>query len=217
MTRAAVHHPVRRILVRTAAAAIILLALAAIAFLPFAGRYLVQQDPLEKADAIVVLAGGNVERWLEGVDLYREGWAPRIVISPGIIDEGEVQLRRMGIRYQSDADRARDAMIQMKVLPAAVDILPGSLDNTADEAAAVHELSVRAGWHRLLVVTSKYHTRRSQFAFAREFKETDVRILMRASRYDGATPERWWRRRGDVRYVTSELQKLVAYRLGLGK
>ncbi len=216
MARAAVHK-VRRILARTVSAIVILGALAGVAFLPFAGRYLVHEDPLEKADAIVVLAGAQVERWLEGVDLYREGWAPRIVISPGITEDAEVQLRRMGIRYPSDAERARDAMIQMKVAPAAIDILPGSLDNTAYEAAAVHELSARNGWGRLIVVTSKYHTRRSQFAFAREFKDTDVRILIRASRYDRAKPERWWRNRGDFRYVTSELQKLLAYRLGLGK
>ena len=216
MAQAAVY-PRRRILARTVSAIVILLALAGVAFLPFAGRYLVHEDPLEKADAIVVLAGAQVERWLEGVDLFREGWAPRIVISPGIIEDAEVQLRRMGIRYPSDAERARDAMIQLNVAPAAIDILPGSLDNTADEAAAVHDLSARNGWNRLIVVTSKYHTKRSQFAFAREFKGTGVRILVRAARYDGAKPERWWRSRADIRYVMSELQKLVAYRVGLGK
>ena len=216
MTRAAVHN-IRRILARTAAAILILVLLAGAALFPFAGRYLVYEDSLEKADAIVVLAGANVERWLEGVDLYHEGWAPRIVLSPGIIEDAQMQLRRMGIRYLSDAERARDTMVQMKVPPAAVDILPGSLDNTADEAAAVHELAARNGWHRLIVVTSKYHTRRSHFAFAREFEGTDVHILLRASRYDGAKPQRWWKSRGDFRYVTSELQKLMAYRLGLGR
>jgi uncharacterized SAM-binding protein YcdF (DUF218 family) len=215
MARAAVHK-VRRTLARTVSAILLLLVLAGGAFFPFAGRYLDDEDSLEKADAIVVLAGANVERWLEGVDLYQEGWAPRIVLSPGIIEEAQMQLRRMGIKYLPDAERARDAMIQMKVAPAAIDILPGSLDNTADEAAAVRDLAARNGWRRLIVVTSKYHTRRSHFAFARELKGTDVRILVRASRYDGAKPEQWWKNRGDFRYVTSELQKLLAYRLGLG-
>ena len=85
MARAAVLNPVRRILVRTAAAAVLILAVFGIGFLPFAGRYLVYQDPLEKADAVIVLAGARVERWLEGVELYRGGWAPQVVISPGRI------------------------------------------------------------------------------------------------------------------------------------
>jgi uncharacterized SAM-binding protein YcdF (DUF218 family) len=216
MARAAVLHPVRRILVRTAAAAVLILAVSGIGFLPFAGRYLVYQDPLEKADAVIVLAGTRVERWLEGVELYRGGWAPQIVISPGRIEDAERELRSMGIRFPSDAELARDAMLQMKVPVTAVETIPESLDNTAQEAAAVHQLASERRWTRLIVVTSKYHTRRARFAFVREFKGTDVRILMRASRYDTSTPERWWRHRADSRYVMSELQKLIAYKLGLG-
>ena len=216
MARAAVLHPVRRFLVRTAAAAVLILAVSCLVFLPFAGRYLVYQDPLEKADAIIVLAGARVERWLEGVELYRGGWAPQIVISPGRVEGAEFALRSMGIRFPSDAELARDAMLQMKVPVSSVETIPDSLDNTAQEAAAVHQLASERRWTRLIVVTSKYHTRRAGFAFVREFEGTNVRILMRASRYDTSTPERWWRHRADSRYVMSELEKLIAYKLGLG-
>jgi uncharacterized SAM-binding protein YcdF (DUF218 family) len=202
--------------VRIGAAVAIFLALAAVAFFPFAGRYLVYEDSLQKSDAVVVLAGARVQRWLEGVELYREGWAPAILISPGIIEDAELRLHNMGIRFPTDAELARDAMIQMKIPSAAVETLPGSLDNTAQEAAAVHELANARHWSRLIVVTSKYHTRRSRFAFIREFSGSHVQILMRASRYDTSTPGRWWTRRADIRYVMSELEKLVAYRLGLG-
>ena len=216
MPRAASHHPARRIFVRIVAAAIVLAALSLVAFLPYAGRYLVYQDPLEKADAVVVLAGARVQRWLEGADLFREGWAPHIVLSPGIIEDAEVRVRGMGIRFPTDAELARDAMLQMNIPAAAITTLPGSLDNTAQEAAAVHELATARHWSRVIVVTSKYHTRRARFAFVREFGGTNVRILMRPTRYDRSTPERWWTRRADVRYVSSELEKLIAYRLGLG-
>jgi hypothetical protein len=39
---------------------------------------------------------------------------------------------------------------------------------------------------------------------------------MHGSRYDLSTPERWWTRRADIRWLLSEIPKLVAYRLGLG-
>ena len=215
MARAAVR-PVRRIIVRTIAVTAVVLAVAAAAFLPFAGRYLVYEDPVDHADAIVVLAGARVERWLEGVELYRDGRAPRILISPGRIEDAEQRLHRMGIRFPSDAELARDAMIQMHVPPDAVETLPESLDNTAQEAAAVHAVAQQRQWSRLIVVTSKYHTRRARFTFIREFAGSRVQILMRASRYDTSTPERWWAHRADSRYVASELEKLLAYRLGLG-
>jgi uncharacterized SAM-binding protein YcdF (DUF218 family) len=208
---------VLRVVVRTALAATLITTSALLCFLPFAGRYLVAEDALERSDAIVVLAGPRAERWLEAAELFRAGWAPRIILSPGRPERAEVHLREIGIRFPAEVELARDALIQMKVPADAVTILPGSLDNTAQEAAAAREAIASAPWGRIIVVTSKYHTRRTGFAFARAFRGTRTRVLVRASRYDYVTPERWWADRADVRYVTSELQKLLAYRLGLGE
>lgn len=191
-------------------------AAALLCFLPFAGRYLVVEGELERSDAIVVLAGARVERWLEAAELYRAGWAPRIVLSPGRPESAELELREMRIRFPAEAELIRDALLQMNVPANAVTILPGSLDNTAQEAAATHRALASGGWRRIIVVTSKYHTRRVSFAFAREFRGTPVQVVVRASRYDYVWPERWWAHRSDFRYVTSELQKLLVYRLGLG-
>jgi uncharacterized SAM-binding protein YcdF (DUF218 family) len=208
--------PLRRLLVRTCAFLLILLVLATAWFLPRAGRYLIVEDPLAKSDAIVVLAGSRVERWLEAVDLYREGWAPRIVLSAGREEDAEVQLRRKGIRFPSDAELARDAMVQLHVPAEAIEIMPQRLDNTAQEAETVRMRAQAQGWHQLIVVTSKYHTRRTSFAVSRALRGSAVRVLVRPTRYDTATPDRWWSSRADFRFVTSELQKLIAYRLGLG-
>ena len=194
----------------------VLLIFAAAWFVPRAGRALIVEDPLAASDAIVVLAGSRAERWLEAVDLYRDGWAPRIVLSPGHIEPAEALLRERGVRFPSDADLARDAMIQLHVPPDAVSILPFDLDNTAQEAEAVHRTAAAQGWRQVIVVTSKYHTRRAAFAFARELRGSDVRAIVRGTRYDPFNPERWWTRRPDFRIVTYELQKLLAYRLGLG-
>jgi hypothetical protein len=49
-------------------------------FVVYGGRFLQHEDPLQKSDAILVLAGARVERALEAVDLYKEGWAPLIIV-----------------------------------------------------------------------------------------------------------------------------------------
>jgi uncharacterized SAM-binding protein YcdF (DUF218 family) len=205
-----------RALARVLAYAVGAALLAFLCFLPFAGRYLVLDQPLVKADAIVVLAGPRVERWMEGVELFREGWAPRVVLSPGRIEEAETRLRAGGIRFPAEADLVRDAMIQLRVPPAAIVVLPTSLDNTAAEAGAIRDLATRSGWRRLIVVTSNYHTRRTAFAFSREMAGTGVDLIVRGTRHEKISPDRWWMNRGDARWVSSELQKLMAYRLGLG-
>ena len=203
---------VRRLLLVAAA----VIVLCAVAFIPFAGRFLVYEDEVRHADAIFVLAGARAERWLEAVDLFREGIAPRIVLSPGELEHAEVVLQQRHIAFPNDAERARDAIVQLGVPADAVSILDGSVDNTAQEAEALHTLARARGWRTIVVVTSKYHTHRAAFAFQREFDGSGIAILMHASRYDTSDPARWWRHRADIRYVVSEIGKLVLYRLGLG-
>jgi uncharacterized SAM-binding protein YcdF (DUF218 family) len=204
---------VARVLLGLVATTILLLAAAC----PHAGRYLIIDDPIQPADAILVLAGARAERWLEAADLYREQMGRAVVLSPGIVEPAELKVRAMGVRFPAEAELVRDAMIQLGVPADAITILPRAVDNTADEAAETRPLAVARGWASLIVVTSKYHTRRTRFAFERAFAGTGIRVQVKGSRHDAAKPNGWWRSRSDLRFVVSELQKLVAYRLGLSR
>ncbi len=52
-------------------------------YLPFLGEFLISADPLEKADAIIVLAGDDAvgSRVTEAVSLVREGWSQVLMVS----------------------------------------------------------------------------------------------------------------------------------------
>jgi len=202
---------------RTLALLVLLGIITTLAFLPFAGRFLVAEDPIEPSDALFVLAGTKAERFLEAVDLYQAHVAPRIVLSAGRLEDAEILLRQRGVNVQTDAEIARDAIVQLQVPATAVTILPGSVDNTAQEAAALRSLATAEHWHTVTVITSRFHSRRSGFAFRRAFDGSGVRILIRTTHYDTADPARWWQHRADIRFVSSELEKLVLYRLGLAE
>ena len=207
----------RRAVLRFTGGLTLALVVALALFLPFAGRFLVAEDPPQPSDASFVLAGARVERWLEAVDLYHARVAPMVVLSPGRSEPAEDALRARGVRIPGDGEIARSAMLQLGVPADAVIVLPGSLDNTAHEAAALRSFVRGTGWRTVTVITSPYHTRRTRFAFAREFRGTDVTIVVRGTRHDRSVPSRWWQSRSDTRFVLSELQKLLAYRLGLGE
>jgi uncharacterized SAM-binding protein YcdF (DUF218 family) len=198
-----------------------LLALALVAvvatgwFLYYGGRYLQHEDPLQKSDAIFVLAGTRAERPLEAIDLYKEGYAPIVILSPGIEENAEVLLRKRGVQFPRQDELQREALVQSGIPPAAVLSTGGFVDNTAQEANLLRAIVQARGWRRVIIVTSKYHTRRAAFAFQRGLKGTGAHVIMRATRYDASDPARWWRHRSDVRYALSEWQKLLAYRLGL--
>jgi uncharacterized SAM-binding protein YcdF (DUF218 family) len=181
------------------------------------GPFLTKEDPITRADAIFVLAGTRMMRPLEAADLYFEGYAPRLVMTRDLQEERAFNdVARRGYPFAPDAERARDAFVSMGIPRDAILIPDRVHDSTAEEAITLRELAARHGWRRVIVVTSKYHLRRAAFAVRRELRDGNVVVMMRASRYDPMRAERWWTRRAEIRWVASELPKLVAYALGLG-
>jgi uncharacterized SAM-binding protein YcdF (DUF218 family) len=183
----------------------------------YGGRYLQHEDPLVKADAIFVLSGTRAERPLEAMDLYNQGWAPVIVLSPGRPEPAEFLVRSRGIRFPSEVELERDALVQLGVPRTAIIATNGYVDNTAQEANLLRAMVKVNRWRRVIIVSSKFHTRRAAFAFRRGLDGTGAEVIMRASKYDPSDPARWWRTRADFRFASSEFQKLLAYRLGLGE
>jgi uncharacterized SAM-binding protein YcdF (DUF218 family) len=181
------------------------------------GPFLTREDPLVKADAIFVLAGTRMVRPLEAAELYLEAYAPRIVLTRDLQEERAVaRLAERGHQFASDAERARSLFVMLGIPEEAILIPDRVHDSTAAEAITLRELAARHAWRRVIVVTSKYHLRRAGFAIRRELRDTDLEVAMRASRYDPTRAERWWTRRAEIRWVASEVPKLVAYVLGLG-
>lgn len=181
-----------------------------------AGHLLVEDDPIQHADAIVVLAGTVLDRPLEAVDLYKRGDAPVIVLTRETPELSIARLAQRGIRVPTKADTTYGLMRQLGV-PAGAIIVPDRVhDNTAQEAQTFRTLAAERHWHRLIVVTSAYHTRRAGFALRREMKGTGIEIEMHATRYEDVNPDRWWATRDDLRWVLDESLKLIAYELGLG-
>ena len=180
------------------------------------GSYLATEDPLVRADAILVLAGSDIERPLEAVDLYTTGFAARIVLTRESGEPAMALVQRRGITAPFEVDWQRSVLIQLGVAADAVIIPPRVHDNTAQEAQTLRALAAEHGWRRVIVISSKYHLRRAGLAFRRELRDSGVTVVMHGTRYDRANPTRWWSRRADIRWLLSEVPKLVAYRLGLG-
>lgn len=179
------------------------------------GRMVTREDPLQKADAIYVLGGSWVQRWLEASDLYHEGYAPLIVISRGTIDDGEVELRRRGVPFPGPGELGRDAMVNhLRVPAAAVELLATDVDNTAQEAVAIQRIVADRHWRRLIVITDRASTRRAGFAMRRVLG-SNVEVIMRGPRFDDFPPDAWWKTRAGFRTVFYEAPKLLAYWVGL--
>ncbi|HYU78407.1 MAG TPA: YdcF family protein [Vicinamibacterales bacterium] len=178
------------------------------------GYVLYHEDLIEPSDAIFVLAGAWLERVAEAGDLYRAGQAPFVVLSREQPDNGERMLRARGIDVPSVPDLQVKALEAMGVPRAAIVVTEPQVA-TATEAATLRRLAEERQWHRVIVVTSKYHTARAKLAFNRRLKGANVQILVRGSRYDTWPPDHWWDDRIWIRFTLIESQKMILYWLGI--
>ena len=63
--------------------AILLACAMVVIFLAFGGRYLVVNQTPVKSDVIIVLGGGSRDRVQRAVELFRQGYAPALIMSGG--------------------------------------------------------------------------------------------------------------------------------------
>ena len=194
--------------------AVLLLLLLTLYGLSRLGGFLVLEDPLRKADAIVVLGGTMYERQLEAVELYKAGMAPRIYLFREVADWGERVLIERQMPYLRVVDVQIDAMVKLGVPRDAISILDQAA-NTATEARFVHDLVVAQHVNTVIIVTSKQHTRRARLAMTRRLAGTGVTVIMRGSRYDRTNVDAWWRDRPTIRFTLFESQRLLGYWIGI--
>lgn len=178
------------------------------------GAWLVVDEPLQKADAIFVLGGTRYERPMEAASLYLDGWAPRITLMRQISDAGEVELQRRGIQYMREVDEQIEVLGRLGVPPSAITVLDEA-NSTAEEADTLHSIAIRERWQRVILVTSKQHTRRARLVTRRRMAGTGVEIIVRYSRIDDSDPEHWWRDRSTLRFTLFETQRLFGYWIGV--
>ncbi len=153
------------------------------------GEFWVVEDPLQPADAILLLGDDNyfAERAARAAELYRAGWAPRIVASG-----------RWLRPYFAIADLMERDLVERGIPAAAIVRHPNRAANTLEEAHSLRELVRTQRWRRLLVVTSNSHTRRARYIFRNVFgTEAEVRVVAAPdSTYD---PRVWWHTRAGVK------------------
>lgn len=172
---------------------LILLLTAWIFSAPFLAKRLIVEQPLERADVILVLAGSSVyqERTNKAADLFKQGIAPKIILT----DDGERGgWSKIEQRNPPFVEMARKNLINQGVPAEAVEIIKPTGSGTIYEAQIFAEKSVPANWKSVLLVTSVYHTRRTLWTFERELKDKNIAVGIAAAPAGRQmpSPDFWW-------------------------
>ena len=192
---------------------VLLVAFGHSAFLRGIATVLVTEDRLEPAAAIVVLAGHLPFREMEAARLYHGGWAPRLVLVK--VAEGEEQrmVRSLGISLTDGSEVSREVLLKLGVPASAIVIPKEEVKGGTLEELQVVLRALKPDTARVILVTSKLHTRRARLTW---YYLTEGRSpgIVRSTRLDPFDPDRWWRERGFALAVVREYLGLLNYWFG---
>ena len=168
-----------------------------------AGSYLVQADAPQKADIAVVLAGDAWgHRILTAAQMVRDGQVPKVMVSgpDGLFDSHECDL---AIPFAVRRGYPESYFLHAE----------HNARSTLAEAKALLPEIRRAGYKRVAIVTSNFHTRRAGRIFRR--LAPDLTIVMIAAPDEHFTPRGWWRNREAQKTFLNEWEKTVANWVGI--
>lgn len=154
-------------------------------------KTLVVQDPLKKADYLIVPSGAYVEeRILEAARLYKEGYAPRVLLSG-----------HMALNEETGVDVMKLYAVKLGI-PENVISRESHSDVTLANAVESWKLLKNEKIDSVLIVTSPHHTRRARLLYRKVFPENiEIRVAHPAIKQ---SLEPWYRNNIRVRSAFHE-------------
>ncbi|HXY01237.1 MAG TPA: YdcF family protein [Candidatus Limnocylindrales bacterium] len=176
------------------------------------GRWLVIEEPLQKASAIAVLSGRMPSRALEAARVYKQGYASRVWLTYSR-EPGDT-LAKLSIPYIGEDSYDKQILMKEGVPESAIQVLEPPIMNTADEMRAIGEELRKEKQGKVIIVTSKVHTRRTRALWNR-LAPHDGAAIVHAVSDDPFDSAHWWRNTSDALDVVREILGLLNAWLGL--
>jgi uncharacterized SAM-binding protein YcdF (DUF218 family) len=194
------------------AALVVLMVLIAFA-LSRAGVSLSASDPLQSADAIVVINGKVPFRAMKGADLYRQRLAPEVWLTMGNRNSAEVEMERLGVPPTLEHVYSQAVLEKLGVPATAIHVIPGRNNNTATEMKTIAAYARQRRVVSVLLVTSSYHSRRVRSLWHQLVGESPQAIVQFTDE-EPFNAGRWWADSADAWAVSREWFGLLNAWLG---
>lgn len=164
------------------------------------GRWLIKEDPLQPAGAVVVLSGGVPFRAAEAGHIYSAGLAPQVWLTTTTPPPG---LESMGIAYKGEEMYSREVLLHEGVPASAITLLTPEVRNTQDEEHVIVDAMRQAKITKIIAVTAPEHTRRVHKLWGL-LAPKDLQLLARGAPLDPYDADHWWRTTRDGLSVVRE-------------
>jgi uncharacterized SAM-binding protein YcdF (DUF218 family) len=176
------------------------------------GRWLVVEDPLQRASSVAVLSGRMPDRALEAARVYKQGYATHIWLTHST--EPGATMQKLSVPFVSEDTYNKQVLLHEGVPESAIQVLEPPIVNTADEMKTIGEALRKENPRAVIIVTSKVHTRRVRTLW-RELSAQDGVAIIHGVSDDSFDAAHWWRNTSDALEVVRELLGLLNAWAGL--
>lgn len=162
--------------------------------------FLSKTDQPTKTDAIILIEGGDVNRYRTAASLYRKGYAKKIIVSPTIENINGLNNLKVMIKLGvKEKDIIKDK---------------GPTTSTWKNALNCIELLKKNNFNSAIIVTSDYHIARTHLSFDREKEKTMNLYYIGSKSKNGKF---WYQEYNGIKQTIREILVLPIYLLELYK
>ena len=167
-----------------------------------AGSFLiVKGEKPEKSDVIITLGGSNIIRTDYSVRLFKEGYSKHLLLSGGIIGNGDNRTHAEVMYKEAKRLRVPDADI----------IIEDESKSTYQNALYTKTALINLHYKSAIIVTSNYHMKRARLVFKKVFNGTGIDLRFSISDDKNFKPNNWWTDAYSRKIVITEYAKLLGY------
>lgn len=171
-----------------------------ICFILVVDNFLVENQTPQKSDYIVVISGGDtVGRTKKGIELYKQAYAPKLLLSGDAADP----------KSPSNAKIMKKFAIENGVNAEDIIIEENSKDTHQNATQSILKLIQVGPQQQIILVTSPYHSRRAKVEFKNAFKDQTIEAnVISVNANDKNWSRAWWLRPKSVIIAILEVLKI---------
>jgi uncharacterized SAM-binding protein YcdF (DUF218 family) len=178
------------------------------------GQFLICDQKPVVSDAVVVLNTGfeYYPRLIEAADLFRKGFARKVVINGNRKTDALRELEKRGFEKCCPWYEEPVRILEVLGVPRK-DILSVNAEDaydTVSEAKIVGRQLSGTGFKSLIITTSKSHTRRANHIWSSTFKG-EMTMCTVSAKTDPFSVNGWWKQGRQIRWVLAEYGAWIYY------
>lgn len=200
----------RRIRILTAVSVLFICLLLAFVFrynlMRGVGHWLIYEDDLTHVNTAFVLSGGPFDRGLEASKVYGKGLMDTVVCTGESIPQ---DLFALGMHY-TEGQISKVMMTNNGVPDTRIKLVEKGT-STQEESEIILDYARQNGLDTVMVISTKFHTRRIKRVFKQKFKDAGIVVLIHGAPASAYDEEQWWASEYGLIALNNEYIKILYY------